>query len=197
MAGASAYPREIAHGKFAEIADEVGAKLMVDMAHYAGLVAAGLHDNPVPGGGFCHDAPRTRRCAVLARDYASAGKNTPRDLDRSVFPGTAGRAADACRLPARRSVLAKPCSPTSKQYAQQIIDNCEALAEALARGRSESGQRRYGQPSGAGRRDTAGIGGKIAEQALESCGITVNKNMIPFDERKPMDPSGIRIGTPA
>jgi glycine hydroxymethyltransferase len=195
VAGASAYPREIPHGRFAEIAQECGAKLMVDMAHYAGLVAAGLHDNPVKVADFVTTTthktlrgPRSGLC-LSRSEYA-------KDLDRSVFPGTQG--GPLMHVVAGKAVcFQEALQPEFRQYGQQIIDNARALAEVLLSG---------GLALVSGGTDNhlllvdvtpLGIGGKLAEQTLERCAITVNKNMIPFDERKPMDPSGIRVGTPA
>jgi glycine hydroxymethyltransferase len=195
VAGASAYPREIHHAKFAEIAAEVGALLMVDMAHYAGLVAAGLHDNPVAVSDYVttttHKTLRGPRGGmVLCR--SKYGK----DLNRSVFPGTQG--GPLMHVIAGKAVCYREAmKPEFKAYGQAIIDNARALAETLAAG---------GLSLISGGTDNhlvlvdvtpLGIGGKVAEQTLERCGITVNMNMIPFDERKPRDPSGIRIGTPA
>jgi len=195
VAGASAYPREIPHDRFAEIAEEVGAKLFVDMAHYAGLVAAGLHHNPVPVADVVstttHKTLRGPRGGlVLCRsEYA-------KELDRCVFPGTQG--GPLMHVIAAKAVcFAESLRPEFKQYARQIVDNAKTLAEVLAGG---------GLSLVSGGTDNhlilvdvtpLGIGGKTAEQSLEECGITVNKNMIPFDERKPVDPSGIRVGTPA
>ena len=195
VAGASAYPREIQHGKFAEIAQEVGAKLFVDMAHYAGLVAAGLHDNPVPVADFVttttHKTLRGPRAGLILcrEEYA-------KDIDRSVFPGTQG--GPLMHVIAGKAVcFQEALQPSFKEYGQAIIENARELAEVLAGG---------GLNLVSGGTDnhlmlvdvtSLGIGGKISEEALDRCGITVNKNMIPFDERKPMDPSGIRVGTPA
>jgi glycine hydroxymethyltransferase len=195
VAGASAYPRQIPHGQFAEIARSVGAKLFVDMAHYAGLVAAGLHDNPVPVSDFVttttHKTLRGPRAGIsmCKAEYA-------KDLDRSVFPGTQG--GPLMHVIAGKAIcFGEALRPEFKQYAQRIIDNAKALAEALMEGglRLVSG----GTENHLMLVDvtTLGIGGKLAEAALDKAGITVNKNMIPYDERKPMDPSGIRIGTPA
>jgi glycine hydroxymethyltransferase len=195
VAGASAYPREIPHGRFAEIAREVGAKLFVDMAHYAGLVAAGLHDNPVPVADFVttttHKTLRGPRAglAMCKAEYA-------KDLDRSVFPGLQG--GPLMHVVAGKAVcFGEALRPDFKQYARLIISNAKTLADAL----TSAGVRLV-----SGGTDnhlmlldvtTLGLGGKAAEAALGNCGITVNKNMIPFDERKPLDPSGVRIGTPA
>ncbi len=195
VAGASAYPREIPHPKFAEIAKEVGALLMVDMAHYAGLVAAGLHDNPVKVADFVTTTthktlrgPRSGLC--LCREEYAKG------IDRSVFPGTQG--GPLMHVVAGKAIcFGEALKPDFKVYAQKIIDNARALAEVLLAG---------GLKLVSGGTDNhlllvdvtpLEIGGRTAEEALDRCGITVNKNMIPFDERKPVDPSGIRVGTPA
>ena len=195
VAGASAYPREIPHAEFANIAKDVGAMLMVDMAHYAGLVAAGLHDSPVPVADFVtsttHKTLRGPRGGItLCKEEHAKG------IDRSVFPGTQG--GPLMHVIAGKAVcFGEALQPDFKVYAQNVIDNAKVLAETLAGG---------GLKLVSGGTDNhlvlvdvtpLGIGGKIAESALDACAITVNKNMIPFDERKPMDPSGIRIGTPA
>ncbi len=195
VAGASAYPREIPHGKFAEIAREVGAKLFVDMAHYAGLVAAGLHDNPVPVADFVttttHKTLRGPRggMSMCRAEYA-------KDLDRSVFPGIQG--GPLMHVIAGKAIcFGEALRPGFKRYARLVIDNAKVLADSLLAG---------GARLVSGGTDnhlllvdvtTLGLGGKQAEAVLGACGITVNKNMIPYDERKPMDPSGVRIGTPA
>jgi len=195
VAGASAYPRQIPHAKFAEIAREVGAKLFVDMAHYAGLVAAGLHDNPVKVADYVttttHKTLRGPR-AGMAMCKAEHAK----DLDRNVFPGIQG--GPLMHVIAGKAIcFGEALRPDFKIYAQRIIDNAKALADALMK---------EGLRLVSGGTDnhlmlvdvtTLGIGGKLAEEALDKAGITVNKNMIPYDERKPMDPSGVRIGTPA
>ncbi|HEX3728124.1 MAG TPA: serine hydroxymethyltransferase [Pirellulales bacterium] len=195
VAGASAYPREIPHARFAEIAAEVGAKLFVDMAHYAGLVAAGLHDNPVGVADFVttttHKTLRGPRggLSMCKEQYA-------KDLDRSVFPGSQG--GPLMHVIAGKAVcFGEALRPDFKRYARAIVDNAKALAEDLLAGglRLVSG----GTDNHLMLVDvtTLGLGGKQAEAVLGACGITVNKNMIPFDERKPLDPSGVRIGTPA
>ena len=196
VAGASAYPREIPHGRFAEIAEEVGALLFVDMAHYAGLVAAGLHDNPVPVADFV--TTTTHKTLRGPRGGLSMCKKEPhaKMLDRNVFPGIQG--GPLMHVIAGKAVCFREAlQPEFKQYAQTIIDNAKTLAETLQQG---------GLTLVSGGTDnhlmlidvtSIGLGGKLAETALERCGITVNMNMIPFDERKPRDPSGIRIGTPA
>jgi glycine hydroxymethyltransferase len=195
VAGASAYPREIPHDKFAQIAREVGAKLMVDMAHYAGLVAAGLHNSPVPVADFVttttHKTLRGPR-AGLCLSKEEYGKT----INSRVFPGIQG--GPLMHIIAGKAIcFAEAMKPEFKKYGQQVIDNAKALAEVLLAG---------GLKLVSGGTDNhlllvdvtpLGIGGKVAEQALDHCGITVNKNMIPFDERKPVDPSGVRVGTPA
>ena len=195
VAGASAYPREIPHGKFAEIAREVGAKLLVDMAHYAGLVAAGIHDNPVPVADFVtsttHKTLRGPRGGIAMCRAAHA-----KDLDRSVFPGQQG--GPLMHVIAGKAVaFGEALLPEFKTYAKQVVANAKVLAEGLASG---------GVKLVSGGTDNhlmlvdvtpLSIGGKLAEETLDRCGITCNKNMIPYDERKPMDPSGIRLGTPA
>ena len=195
VAGASAYPREIPHDRFAEIAREVGAKLLVDMAHYAGLVAAGIHNSPVPVADFVtsttHKTLRGPRGGI-----AMCRSEHAKDLDRSVFPGTQG--GPLMHVVAGKAVaFAEALRPDFKAYAQQVVDNARVLAEAVAAG---------GVKLVSGGTDNhlmlvdvtpLGLGGKLAEEALDRCGITCNKNMIPYDERKPVDPSGIRLGTPA
>ncbi len=195
LAGASAYPREIDHAKFAEIAHDCGAKLMVDMAHYSGLVAAGIHNSPVPVADFVtstsHKTLRGPRSGFVLckQEYA-------KDLDRVVFPGLQG--GPLMHVVAAKAVCFKEAlQPGYKQYAQQVVKNAQVLAEVLMAG---------GLKLASGGTDnhlmlcdvtTIGTTGKIAEKSLDRAGITVNKNMIPYDTRKPLDPSGIRIGTAA
>ncbi len=195
VAGASAYPREIPHARFAQIAADVGAKLMVDMAHYAGLVAAGLHDDPIPVADYVttttHKTLRGPRGGLCL-----AKKEHAKTLNSRLFPGLQG--GPLMHVIAGKAVcFGEALKPEFKTYCQQILDNAKALAEVLASGglRLVSG----GTDNHLMVVDVTplGIGGKLAETSLEACGITVNKNMIPFDQRKPMDPSGIRIGTPA
>jgi len=195
VAGASAYPREIDHAKFAEIAREVGAKLMVDMAHYAGLVAAGVHNSPVPVADFVtstsHKTLRGPRSGfVLCREQYAA------EINKSVFPGMQG--GPLMHIIAGKAVcFAEAMQPSFKAYGQQIVANAKTLAETLTAGgiRLASG----GTDNHLMLCDMTSIGltGKIGEHALDRAGITVNKNMIPYDQRKPMDPSGVRIGTAA
>lgn len=195
VAGASAYPREIDHARFAEIAREVGAYLMVDMAHYSGLVAAGVHNSPVPHADFVtstsHKTLRGPRSGfVLCRKEHAAA------VDKTVFPGIQG--GPLMHIVAAKAVcFGEALKPEFRTYAQQIVSNAKTLAEALMQGglRLVSG----GTDNHLMMCDVTAINlsGKIAEHALDKAGITVNKNMIPYDQRKPMDPSGVRIGTAA
>ena len=195
VAGASAYPREIFHDKFADIAREVGAKLLVDMAHYAGLVAAGVHNSPVPYADYVttttHKTLRGPRSGlILCRsEYA-------KPINSAVFPGIQG--GPLMHVVAGKAVcFAEALLPSFKEYGKHVVANAKVLADSLMA---------HGLRLISGGTDnhlvlvdvtSFGIGGKIAEKALDECGITVNMNMIPFDTRKPMDPSGIRIGAPA
>jgi glycine hydroxymethyltransferase len=195
VAGASAYPREIPHARFAQIARDCGAKLFVDMAHYAGLVAAGLHDDPMPVADYVstttHKTLRGPRGGMILckADYA-------KEIDRAVFPGIQGGPLMHV-IAGKAACFGEALRPEFKEYARQIVDNAQTLAEVLLGGglRLVSG----GTDNHLLLADVTvlGLTGKKAEQALDRCGITVNKNMIPFDRRKPMDPSGIRLGTPA
>lgn len=195
VAGASAYPREIPHEKFAEIANDVGAKLFVDMAHYAGLVAGGIHNSPVPYADFvtttCHKTLRGPRSGLIL-----CKEEHTKMINRNVFPGTQG--GPLMHVIAGKAIcFQEALQPEFKQYAQQVVDNAKALADTLMSGglKLVSG----GTENHLMLVDVTAVGttGTAAENALGASGITVNKNMIPFDERKPMDPSGIRIGTPA
>lgn len=195
VAGASAYPREIPHERFAEIANDVGAKLLVDMAHYAGLVAAGIHNSPVPHADYVttttHKTLRGPRAGLIL-----CRQEHLKLVNRNVFPGTQG--GPLMHAVAGKAVcFAEANTDSFRQYGRDVVANAQALADTLM----SNGLRLI-----SGGTDNhlmlvdvnaLGIGGKTAEAALDQCGITVNMNMIPFDERKPMDPSGIRIGTPA
>jgi glycine hydroxymethyltransferase len=195
VAGASAYPREIDHPTFAEIAKEVGALLMVDMAHYAGLVAAGLHNNPVECADYVtstsHKTLRGPRSGFILTKKANA-----KSIDRTVFPGMQG--GPLMHIIAGKAVcFGEALKPEFKVYGAQIVSNAKSLAETLMAG---------GITLASGGTDNhlmlcdmtaVNLTGKIAEEALDKAGITVNKNMIPYDKRKPLDPSGIRIGTAA
>ena len=195
VAGASAYPREIDHPKFAEIAQSIGAYFMVDMAHYSGLVAGGLHNNPVKVADFVttttHKTLRGPRSGiVLCREKFA------KEVDKTVFPGLQG--GPLMHIIAAKAVcFGEALQPSFKEYAKQVVANAKTLAETLMSG---------GITLASGGTDnhlmlcdvtSIGLSGKIAEHALDKAGITVNKNMIPYDQRKPLDPSGIRIGTPA
>ena len=196
IAGASAYPRQIDFGPFAEICKEVGAVFMVDMAHIAGLVAAKLHPDPVPTADFVtsttHKTLRGPRggFVLCTADWAQK-------VDSAVFPGVQG--GPLMHVVAAKAVaFGEALRPEFTAYSTQVIANAKTLAEELSR----AGFRLV-----SGGTDTHlmlvdvfgknGVTGKQAEHALDVAGITVNKNMIPFDPRKPLDPSGIRIGTPA
>jgi glycine hydroxymethyltransferase len=195
VAGASAYPREIFHDKFADIAKEVGAKLLVDMAHYAGLVAAGVHNSPVPYADYVttttHKTLRGPRSGLILCRSEFA-----KPINSAVFPGIQG--GPLMHVVAGKAVcFAEALLPSFKEYGKHVVANAKVLADSLMA---------HGLRLISGGTDnhlvlvdvtSFGIGGKIAEKALDECGITVNMNMIPFDTRKPMDPSGIRIGAPA
>ena len=196
IAGASAYSRTIDFSKFAEIAKEIGALLMVDMAHIAGLVASKLHPDPVPHADFVttttHKTLRGPRGGMAMCKAEWAQK-----IDSAVFPGVQG--GPLMHVVAAKAIaFGEALRPAFREYSQQVIDNAHCLAEELMRhdfkivsGGTDNHLMMIDVFS------RFGIGGKAAEIALDAAGITVNKNMIPFDPRKPMDPSGIRLGTPA
>lgn len=195
VAGASAYPRIIDFVQFKEIADEVGAMLMVDMAHIAGLVATGLHPTPVPYADFVttttHKTLRGPRGGMILckQKYATA-------IDKSVFPGTQG--GPLMHVIAAKAVSFKEAlRPEFKIYQEQIIKNAKALANALIK-------RNFNLVSGGTDNHlmlvdlrNKDVNGKDAEKILDKIGVTVNKNAIPFDPQSPNVTSGIRIGTPA
>ena len=195
IAGASAYPREMDFMKFKEIADEVGAFLVVDMAHIAGLVAAGLHNSPVPYADVVtsttHKTLRGPRGGLIlcTKDHYKA-------VNRWVFPGVQGGPLEHV-IAAKAVAFGEALKPEFKTYQENIIINAKALAEAL----TEQGFRMV-----AGGTDThlmlvdlrpKNITGKDAEELLDKAGITVNKNTIPFDPEKPFIASGLRLGTPS
>lgn len=195
VVGASAYPRIIDFAQFRKIADEVGAVIMVDMAHIAGLVAAGLHPSPVPHAEFVttttHKTLRGPRGGMILcrEEYAKV-------LNSNIFPGIQG--GPLMHVIAAKAVAFKEAlEPEFKAYQQQIVNNAKALADALmAQGfRLVSG----GTDNHLMLLDltSTGLTGKIAEEALDRAGITVNKNTIPNETRSPFVTSGIRIGTPA
>ena len=195
IAGASAYPREIDHARFAEIARSVNALLMVDMAHYSGLVAAGIHNSPVPVADFVtstsHKTLRGPRSGFILcrKEYGPA-------VDKSVFPGIQG--GPLMHIVAAKAVcFAEALRPDFRTYAEQIVANARTLADALLSGGLRLVSGGTDNPLMMCDVTAVGLSGKIAEYALDHAGITVNKNMIPYDPRKPMDPSGIRIGTAA
>jgi glycine hydroxymethyltransferase len=195
VAGWSAYPRQLDFAAFRRIADSVGAKLMVDMAHFAGLVAAGEHPNPVPHADVVTTTIHKTLCGprsgmiLCKEEHAQA-------VDKAIFPGQQGGPlmhTIAAKAVALRIAASEPFGARQRQ----TIVNAKALAEGLQAG---------GVPVLTGGTDVhlvlvdltpSGLDGKAAENRLEEVGITVNRNAIPFDERPPMNPSGLRIGTPA
>jgi glycine hydroxymethyltransferase len=195
VAGASAYPREIDFGPFAEVCREVGALFMVDMAHIAGLVAGGQHGSPVPLADFVtsttHKTLRGPRGG-----FVLCKKDQIKAINSSVFPGLQGGPLMHV-IAAKAVAFGEALRPGFRSYAAQVVANAKALAHELVRAgfRLVSG----GTDNHMMLVDVAsrGLTGKVAEQALDAAGITVNKNKIPFDPRPPLDPSGIRIGTPA
>jgi glycine hydroxymethyltransferase len=195
VAGASAYPRIIDYARFRKIADEIGALFMVDMAHIAGLVAAGLHPSPVPYADFVttttHKTLRGPRGGMVLCRAAHA-----KTIDSKVFPGMQGGPLMHV-IAAKAVALKEALSPEFKSYQQQIVTNARVLAQALM---------------SQGFRLTSGgtdnhlmlvdlrkseLTGKVAQETLDRARITVNKNAVPFDTRSPFVTSGIRIGTPA
>lgn len=195
VAGASAYPRIIDFERISEIAHSVDALLMVDMAHIAGLVAAGLHPNPVEYADFVttttHKTLRGPRGGMILCKSEWARK-----IDSAVFPGTQGGPLMHV-IAAKAVAFAEALQPEFAQYQRGIIMNAQALADALM----ERGWRLVsgGTDNHLILMDLRGTGitGRVAEEALDEVGITVNKNTVPFDPEKPMVTSGVRIGTPA
>ncbi len=195
VAGASAYPRVIDAAAFREIADEVGAKLMVDMAHFAGLVAAGLHPNPVEHADVVTSTTHKtlagpRSGMVLCREEHAAA------IDRAVFPGLQG--GPLCHAVAAKAVCFQIAgSEAFRDYQRQIVANAKTLADTLMDGGLTllTG----GTDNHLLQLDLRGSqwSGKDAEDRLHEVGITVNRNTVPFDERPPTIASGVRIGTPA
>lgn len=195
VAGASAYSRTIDFAKFREIADEIGAYLFVDMAHIAGLVAAGLHPNPVPHAHFVtsttHKTLRGPRGGLILTTEEFAKK-----IDKTIFPGIQGGPLMHV-IAAKAVAFGEAQKPDFKEYQAQVIANAKALADSLtAEGiRIVSG----GTDNHVMLLDVSALGltGKVAEHVLDEVGITVNKNTIPFDTASPFITSGVRIGTPA
>jgi len=195
VTGATAYPRIIEFEKFREICDEVGAILMVDIAHIAGLVAAGIHPSPVPVAevvtSTTHKTLRGPRSGLILCKEAYA-----KQIDKAVFPGIQGGPLEHI-IAAKAVCFKEAMSEEFKKYQEQIVKNAKALAEGLLK----NGLRLV-----SGGTDTHlvlvdlrpfKVTGKVAETVLDQVGITVNKNTIPFDPEKPTVTSGIRIGTPA
>lgn len=197
ICGASAYPRTIDFAAFAEVAREVGARLMADIAHIAGLIAAGLHPSSIPHADFTtsttHKTLRGPRGGLIMCKAADAPL-----VDKWVFPGTQGGPL-MHTITAKAAAFGEALRPEFKLYQQQILANAQTLAESL---------RSRGYRLVSGGTDThlmlvdlravhPDLTGKQAESWLESAGIICNKNMIPFDERKPTQTSGLRLGTPA
>jgi glycine hydroxymethyltransferase len=195
ICGASAYPRTIDFAALKRIADEVGALLMADIAHIAGLVVTGLHPSPVPHADYVttttHKTLRGPRGGLAMSKTAHA-----KDLDRAVFPGVQG--GPLMHIIAAKAVAFKEAlHPDFKVYQKRVVANASVLAKTIA----DEGFRIV-----SGGTDnhlvlidvfSRGLTGKVAEKALEHAGITVNKNTIPFDPNPPMTASGVRIGTPA
>lgn len=195
VAGASAYPRTMEYAPFAEIAKEVGALFLVDMAHIAGLVATGLHPSPVPYADFVttttHKTLRGPRGGLILTTAAQAAA-----IDKMIFPGIQGGPM-MHTIAAKAIAFGEAQQPDFRTYQQRVIDNAQAMGEEL---------RLAGTRLVAGGTDThlllvdlgpKGVTGKAVEEYLDEIQVTVNKNAIPFDRQKPAVASGIRIGTPA
>lgn len=196
VAGASAYPRAIDFKRFREIADKVGAYLMVDMAHIAGLVATGLHMSPIP---YAHVVTTTthktlrgpRGGMILTNDVDIAKR-----IDKVVFPGTQGGPLMHI-IAAKAAAFQEALSPEFKEYQKRVVANAKALAETL----KANGIKLFSDGTDnhlmlVDIRGT-GVGGKALERMLDDANITANKNSIPNDNASPFDPNGLRIGTPA
>ncbi|XQE48102.1 serine hydroxymethyltransferase [Staphylococcus aureus] len=196
VAGASAYSRTIDFKKFKEIADEVNAKLMVDMAHIAGLVAAGLHPNPVEYADFVttttHKTLRGPRGGMIL-----CKEEYKKDIDKTIFPGIQGEPLEHV-IAAKAVAFGEALENNFKTYQQQVVKNAKVLAEALINEgfRIVSGGT-DNHLVAVDVKGSIGLTGKEAEETLDSVGITCNKNTIPFDQEKPFVTSGIRLGTPA
>ncbi|HAR4446570.1 TPA: serine hydroxymethyltransferase [Staphylococcus aureus] len=196
VAGASAYSRTIDFKKFKEIADEVNAKLMVDMAHIAGLVAAGLHPNPVEYADFVttttHKTLRGPRGGMIL-----CKEEYKKDIDKTIFPGIQGGPLEHV-IAAKAVAFGEALENNFKTYQQQVVKNAKVLAEALINEgfRIVSGGT-DNHLVAVDVKGSIGLTGKEAEETLDSVGTTCNKNTIPFDQEKPFVTSGIRLGTPA
>jgi len=196
IAGGSAYPRVIDFARFREIADSVDALLMVDMAHFAGLVAGGVHPSPLPHAHVVttttHKTLRGPRGGMILSNDLALGKK----INSAVFPGLQG--GPLMHVIAAKAVgFGENLKPEFKQYARQVVDNAQALAKVLVK---------RGLDIVSGGTDThlmlvdlrpKGLTGNIVEESLERAGMTCNKNGVPFDPEKPMVTSGVRLGTPA
>jgi glycine hydroxymethyltransferase len=195
VAGASAYPRQIDFAAFRAVADEVGAKLMVDMAHFAGLVAAGVHPSPVPHADIVtsttHKTLRGPRSGlILCREELA------KDVDRKIFPGLQG--GPLCHVIAAKAVcFGQAATPAFQAHAGRVVANAKALGEELTAG---------GWQLVSGGTDThllladlrpIGWTGKAAEERLDEVHVTVNRNGVPFDDQPPTIAGGVRVGTPA
>lgn len=196
VAGASAYPRFWDFQAFREIADEVGAYLVVDMAHFAGLVAAGLHPNPLPYAhvvtSTTHKTLRGPRGGLILSNDPELGKR----IDKLIFPGIQGGPLEHV-IAGKAVAFFEALQPEFKEYSRLVVENAKRLAEELAR-------RGYRIVTGGTDNHLflvdlrpKGLTGKEAEERLDAVGITVNKNAIPFDPKPPRITSGIRVGTPA
>ncbi|HFJ4962090.1 TPA: serine hydroxymethyltransferase [Staphylococcus aureus] len=196
VTGASAYSRTIDFKKFKEIADEVNAKLMVDMAHIAGLVAAGLHPNPVEYADFVttttHKTLRGPRGGMIL-----CKEEYKKDIDKTIFPGIQGGPLEHV-IAAKAVAFGEALENNFKTYQQQVVKNAKVLAEALINEgfRIVSGGT-DNHLVAVDVKGSIGLTGKEAEETLDSVGITCNKNTIPFDQEKPFVTSGVRLGTPA
>jgi glycine hydroxymethyltransferase len=205
VAGFSAYPRHLDFAAFREIADEVGAYLLTDMAHFAGLVAAKLHPDPVPFSDVVttttHKTLRGPRGALILSKTADrlrpeSKKTLAQRIDSAVFPGMQGGPLDHV-IAAKAVALHEAAQPGFVKYQEQVLRNAQALAAGL----QAEGLRlvTHGTDNHLVMVDLTplAVGGQWAEDRLDAAGIAANKNMIPFDVRKPTDPSGLRLGTPA
>ncbi|MFO7660152.1 MAG: serine hydroxymethyltransferase [Candidatus Cloacimonadaceae bacterium] len=198
LAGASAYPRSMDFKKFREIADACGATLLVDMAHIAGLVAAGLHMSPVPYADIVtsttHKTLRGPRSGLILCKAQYA-----KDVDGKVFPGLQGGPLEHI-IAAKAVAFKEAMQPEFKTYQQQVINNAQALATSLIENSFNlvsGGTDTHLMLMNLGTKESGGPSGKKMEEALDLAGITANKNTVPFDTRSPFIASGIRLGTPS
>ncbi len=196
IAGASAYSRTIDFKKFREIADAVGAYLLVDMAHIAGLVAAGLHPSPIEHAHFVtsttHKTLRGPRGGIIMTNDEELAKK----INFNVFPGIQGGPLEHV-IAAKAVAFKEALEPNYIEYQKQVIANAKALAESLVAGGAKLVSGGTDNHLVLVNTDSFGISGKVAEHALEAAGLTCNKNMIPGDTRSPFITSGVRLGTPA